>query len=102
MFLRFGLLPIRNPQFSIQTRHFSLSNQLRNSPTKTLIPIGKWNRGPRAPGHYIELKYGATMSDVVNEIQGCKYKIKYTTDDLPNAIAGLLPRIVMYYHIAQL
>ena len=48
MFLRFGLLSVRNPQFSIQTCHFSLSNRLRNSPTKPLISIAKWNQGLKA------------------------------------------------------
>ncbi len=90
MFLRFGLLSVRNPQFSIQTRHFSLSNRLRNSPTKLLIPIAKWNRGPKALGYYIGLKDGATMSDVLGEIQGCEYKMKYTSDELRDAFAGLL------------
>ena len=30
------------------------------------------------------------MSDVLGEIQGCEYKIMYTSDELGDAFAGLL------------
>ena len=38
----------------------------------------------------VELKDGASMSDVLPALRGCKYKITYNTDDMgQNTFAGM-------------
>lgn len=92
---RLRQLPIRQfytKQIPSLSRRFSLNNPAAQA-NKPLLEIGKYN-GPASMKdnkHYIKVKKGVTMSEILPQLEGCEYEIVYGTDELIDAISGVLP-----------